>query len=164
MSAHAILERAEHAGLVLALGSAGKLRCAGDTQTFARLRSELMAHKTAILAALGQRARAAVTKPTSPLFCTVCGPIHANEKPVAHGGYGYGMAIVTSCEWCRAGKSPSTRPKVACSTCKHFTQSVPSIAGPGDCAVCVVPAGMAQRSATLVCGAWVPNRVAGGKP
>lgn len=97
------------------------------------------------------------------LFCTVCGPIHAKEMPAAHAGYAYGMPIVTGCEWCQAGERPTSRPRVACATCRHFERVDPNkISGPGNCAAGAVPAGMAQRVATLTCGAWAPNRVARG--
>lgn len=104
----------------------------------------------------------AISETTSPhaQFCTVCGPIYANSKPATHAGHAYGMPIVPSCEWCKAGERPGSRPKIACSTCKHFERTDPNkISGPGNCAAGAVPAGMAQRVATLVCGAWVPSRI-----
>ena len=94
------------------------------------------------------------------LFCTVCGPIYANTKPPTHAGQAYGMPIVSSCEWCRVGERPHSRPKVACSTCKHFERvDLNKISGPGNCAAGAVADGLAHRVAALVCGTWAPSRV-----
>ena len=158
MSAVSIIARAEQAGIVLSLGAAGKLKCLGAAPLVELMRAELMTHKVAILEVLLNRARVDQTG-TLALFCTVCGPIYANGKPACAAGHAYGMPIVSSCEWCRAGTRPTSRPKVACSTCKHFERTDSNkISGPGDCAAGAVPAGMAHRVATLICGSWLPNR------